>query len=392
MNIPNRSFVNLTISLFIFLTLFSTALKAKKSSETFSLNLEDFIHKDSHETCEPLKKLSQNNVESDGPIGGGKGYKKIFQSGDFIVSNLAELQDALKQAVSGDVIFIKKSIDLLKHSISIPEGVTLAGSRGSHFNAEGATLYSDSMKPGSTLISIREKNVTISGLQIKGSSPSEEKIPAGKLSNLELVLIKVSAPNIRIQNTKLSHADRAAIEVKRNGEVFATHLSIEEIPKFSVLLGIDGAALYLTSSLIHWSWNAILSVGSPGSHLEVSNNIFIKKPTLLLDYPYSHGKHFAIVVNAEEELSTKRFLAGDFISIRENTFHVQEKGSIKDHSYDQGYGLHEIIINGVPREVSQVNENCFFSSKMEEAILNELSTRRFFYQNLNTKNNFYLNK
>lgn len=66
------------------------------------------------------------------PLGGGAGYDAIVTDGDFVVRTADELHNALKQAKSGQTVFIPgdAQIDLTGRPVTVPAGVTLASDRG----------------------------------------------------------------------------------------------------------------------------------------------------------------------------------------------------------------------------------------------------------------------
>ncbi len=115
--------------------------------------------------------------DQQGPLGGGADYIHPVTKGDFEVTDLDSLIDALARAKPGDVVFIpdEHTIDLTtyiyidKFVLEIPEGVTLAGNRGQNGSA-GALLESDALD---TPYMIRTKGpgVRITGLRIKGPNP-----------------------------------------------------------------------------------------------------------------------------------------------------------------------------------------------------------------------------
>src|SRR5690606_33743052 len=113
-----------------------------------------------------------------GPTGGGRRYSRTFSDGDFVVADLEQLLLALKEAKPGQVIFIpsENTIDLTTRIyieelvLEIPEGVTLAGSRGDE-DSKGALLKSDALKTPLT-IQAKGAGVGIAGLRIQGPNPA----------------------------------------------------------------------------------------------------------------------------------------------------------------------------------------------------------------------------
>ena len=110
--------------------------------------------------------------DQSGSIGGGDNYSKLITQGDYRVTDLDSLLTALAQARPGQVIFIpdETEIDLTARIyveqlvLEIPEGVTLAGERGSQ-GSKGARLTSDALKTP-VMIKTLGPDVRITGLRI----------------------------------------------------------------------------------------------------------------------------------------------------------------------------------------------------------------------------------
>ncbi|MFA7172783.1 MAG: hypothetical protein WC340_05120 [Kiritimatiellia bacterium] len=114
-----------------------------------------------------------------GPTSGGDGYANIITEGDYTITDLDALLNALSQAKSGQIIFIpgEAEIDLTARiyieqlMLQVPEGVTLAGDRG-HMGSKGALLSSDALKTP-LLIRAAGPHVRITGLRIRGPNPKQ---------------------------------------------------------------------------------------------------------------------------------------------------------------------------------------------------------------------------
>jgi hypothetical protein len=105
------------------------------------------------------------------PLGGGVGYSAIIdpKSADFTVSTRSELLNALKNAVSGQIIYVTDgaSIDLTgDQNIAIPAGVTLASGRG-RSTSLGALIYSNALETYPLFITAGE-GVRVTGLRLQG--------------------------------------------------------------------------------------------------------------------------------------------------------------------------------------------------------------------------------
>jgi len=112
-----------------------------------------------------------------GPIGGGKGYAKIVMDGDYRVSNLDELLEALKKVKTGQVVYVESDADIDCTTrvhietlvLEIPSGVTLASNRGDR-GSRGAVISSDTFAT-MPLLRAGGANVRITGLRIRGPDP-----------------------------------------------------------------------------------------------------------------------------------------------------------------------------------------------------------------------------
>jgi hypothetical protein len=112
-----------------------------------------------------------------GPIGGGIGYANLVKPTQDPVTSLDALSDALKNARSGDIVYLhgKAKIDFTirvhveNMVLEIPEEVTLASNRGED-GAKGGMIFSNSFA-ARPLIRAEGPNVRITGLRLGGPNP-----------------------------------------------------------------------------------------------------------------------------------------------------------------------------------------------------------------------------
>ncbi|MHC4800155.1 MAG: hypothetical protein ACYTF1_26240 [Planctomycetota bacterium] len=125
-----------------------------------------------------------------GPLGGGKGYKKIVIKGDYMVGTIDELVEALSKAGPGQVVYVDNEAELdfsvrvrvEGFILEVPGGVTLAGGRG-HKGPEGALLRSDEFKT-KPLIKVTGPKARITGLRIYGPDPKMRRIELPRLTKI----------------------------------------------------------------------------------------------------------------------------------------------------------------------------------------------------------------
>ncbi len=116
-------------------------------------------------------------ADQDGPLGGGRGYRRIVTAGDFTVRTIEELIAALAKARAGQVVFLPgdaiidctEFVHIEKLVLEIPGGVILAGDRGRQ-GSLGALIESDALATR-PLLRAAGAGVRITGLRIKGPDP-----------------------------------------------------------------------------------------------------------------------------------------------------------------------------------------------------------------------------
>jgi hypothetical protein len=123
------------------------------------------------------------------PIGGGAGYNDIISETDprvkYVVSTKDQLLNALKNAKSGEIVFVKGDADInltATDSIGIPGGVTLASDRGAKGSC-GGRIFRDRLYPvtlenayDNPTFYVNGDNVRITGLRIEGPDKGQEAL------------------------------------------------------------------------------------------------------------------------------------------------------------------------------------------------------------------------
>jgi hypothetical protein len=116
----------------------------------------------------------ETTTSSQEPLGGGSAYgNTVSQSeADVVVRTRSELDSALSSASAGDVVFVPggEQISLGNRRYDIPDGVTLASSRGVN-GSSGALLYTDS-EPWKLLTIDGSGRLT--GVRLRGPHPGDD--------------------------------------------------------------------------------------------------------------------------------------------------------------------------------------------------------------------------
>lgn len=310
-----------------------------------------------------LKDPGQTWVESEGkiygakpdkrgPIGGGKGYTQVITNGDYRVSGLDELLEALKKAKAGQIVYVddKAVIDcttrvyIEKLVIDIPGGVTLASGRG-HAGSRGAMIFSDtfSTRP---LIRTRGADVRITGLRIRGPDP-ERRMYHHNRSYKEgygskywsifpvSVGIETTYPGVQVDNCELAGWSQAAIMLKNGAGHYIHHNFIHHNQCNGLGYGIclDIAEALIDYNLFNSNRHSIAGTGRTVSGYEAAHNVELGES---LDHCFDmHG-------GSDRKDGTD--IAGTWIKIHHNTFRALQT---------------PINIRGTPEKECQVYENWF---------------------------------
>lgn len=169
-------------------------------------------------------------VEEGGdPVGGGIGYSEIFTTGDYVVSTLDELVDALEKAKNGEVVYIDGgvSIDVTPvKTLTLGEGVILASNRG-YVDTDGnvstgAVIWSRAVEV-SPIIKAGD-NSRVSGITLDGKNPYVHKTNNGtrdkygfKSTYYSLPLVNkdgiVAGNNTRVDNCEIFGFGHAGIHI-----------------------------------------------------------------------------------------------------------------------------------------------------------------------------------
>jgi len=291
-----------------------------------------------------------------GPIGGGDGYANIVTQGDFTVTNLDSLLDALARARAGQTVFIpgETEIDMTVRMyieqlvLEVPEGVTLAGNRG-HHGSLGALLTSDALKTPA-MIRAAGPDVRITGLRIRGPNPKRQMEhhkrafgPGGAGSDYYYKFptsrgITTRFPRLQVDNCEISAFGLAGIvPYKGDGHHFH-HNYIHHCQYNGLGYGIcnETASSLIEYNLFDYNRHSIAGTGVPGCSYTARHNV-------VLGVSLSHG--FDMHGGADRKDGTD--IAGTTIEIYNNTFRAPET---------------PLVIRGVPEDKCVVHHNWFVKS------------------------------
>lgn len=281
------------------------------------------------------------------PLGGGAGYSRIIQRSQAtrVVSDAAGLKNALKAAVSGNIIYIDDNamIDMSPQTatVYIPAGVTLASGRGNNGSAGGmlfnATFNDTNLQSGSVpMLRTNGNNVRITGLRLVG--PHQTRARAMPMYHG----IYSGHSNVEIDNCEFYGNNYAAIEavVGKPGP-YVHHCYFHRNSRTGVGYGVcPGWTLGAKEGVIEGNIfdqhrHSIAGTGTTGQSYEARYN-------LVLENSVSHI--FDMHGGADRGDGTN--IAGSTIKIHHNTVRNSDQGAV--------------CIRGVPTVGCWINNNRFY--------------------------------
>jgi hypothetical protein len=296
-----------------------------------------------------------------GPLGGGEGYANIVTSGDYTVSDLDSLLDALSKAKAGQVVFIPgpAEIDLTARIyieqlvLQVPADVTLAGDRG-HHGSPGALLVSDALKTP-VMIRAAGPSVRVSGLRIRGPNRKRyldhHRRAFGPDGGKHAYYYKFPTQDgiatahdcLEVDNCDVSGFGHAAICLTKGEGHHVHHNFIHHCQYNGLGYGVshDTASSLIEFNLFDFNRHSIAGTGRPGCDYVARSNVEVG--TSLSHCFDMHG-------GRDRKDGTD--VAGTSIEIYRNTFRAPQT---------------PVVIRGVPQEKCDVHHNWFPKHAAAEA-------------------------
>jgi len=285
------------------------------------------------------------------PIGGGKGYTKLFTTGDFTVRTAEELLAALKKAKPGQVVYVAPdaTIDLSgQGNVVVREGVTVAGSRGQ--NGSPGPLISVSKfgasKASFDFVFEARPGARITGLRIRGPGPGDQGVVPKEADSTGTAGV-AARDKTEVDNCEISHFGYSGVHVD-HGAAHVHHNFIHDIGAYPIILAHQAKpATLLEANIIHWVHHTISATGAPGTGYEARYNIVVlKRPfKAITPVPGRYGGHGFDVHAAVYQFP--QHIASERISIHHNTM------------VDTGPYAFGVLIRGVPQDAAEIYNNWF---------------------------------
>jgi len=263
------------------------------------------------------------------PIGGGEGYNPIFTTGDYTVTSLDELLAALNAAQPGEIVFVPDGveIELTGHQdVSIPQQVTLAGTRGLNGSA-GARLFT-TWRKSHTMFRSGGYGVRVTGLRIEGPYGERETVSdhSGGIS--------IRHSNCQVDNCEVScfsYYGVGGAEGILGLRVHHNYIHHCQRSGYGYGVAASGNFFYVIANRFDSCRHHIASSGQPGSGYEAAWNFC---------GPNANSHNFDMHGGKDRGDGTK--IAGDYIHIHHNTF----QSSVRS-----------INIRGIPSQGAEIHHN-----------------------------------
>lgn len=217
-------------------------------------------------------------VDENGLIYGARlgNYGKIYTTGDYLVTDDNSLVDALKTAISGDVIFISGDADIDLSELRatenihlyVPEGVVLASDRGNNGSTGAKIKFSYYDEIMFTLAA----GSTLSGICIEGTDGYEHQ----DTTYTKTTGIVADGSNISISNCEISGFNTSAITVKSGENINIENNYIHHIRgkgAGNAVNVISAMSVSITGNLFSNVRTAVYSAADNLEFLEVNENV-----------------------------------------------------------------------------------------------------------------------
>ncbi|MGI5817611.1 MAG: hypothetical protein ACOX9R_05880 [Armatimonadota bacterium] len=273
------------------------------------------------------------------PIGGGEGYDDIHTSGEFTVNTADEFKAALSEAEAGQVIYVPDGveIDLTGEStLTIPGGVTLAGSRG-HEGSPGALIKR--MSAG-TMLATGGDEVRVTGLRFEGAYGGTERVA------MSAYFFSVRHFNVEVDNNEICNFNVAGVSVGASAMgAYIHHNFLHHIWKSGLGYPVSTSAsdTRIIANRFNNGRHHVASSGSPGSGYEFAYNWI--GPEAISHHVDMHGGR---------DRGDGTDIAGDWMHVHHNTF----EGTVRP-----------VAIRGVPSQGAWIHNNWFHLPEPGERVI-----------------------
>lgn len=227
------------------------------------------------------------------PIGGGAGYSDIISETDphvkYVVSTKDELLSALKNAKSGEIVFVKGDADINltgTYGIGIPGGVTLASDRGIRGSC-GGHIFRNRLYPVTLeneydkiqTFNINGDNVRITGLRIEGPDKGQENLESEGIE-VKSAFSANGRSGLVFDNNEMWGWSFAAINLMySNTSIHHNYIHHCQAEGLGYGVNIGGGYTDIYANVFDYTRHAVDAGGLPGEMYNASYNIHLGHST-----------------------------------------------------------------------------------------------------------------
>ncbi|WP_246022960.1 right-handed parallel beta-helix repeat-containing protein [Halosimplex halophilum] len=262
-------------------------------------------------------------------VGGGEGYSgTVPQSeADAVVSTRGELESALDDASSGDVVYVEPgaSINVPDRELTVPAGVTLASNRGID-GAPGGEIRADEVYGEGPLQT--EDDVRVTGLRVTGSIDEYVEFDRPVHSG-----VTVKGTGCEVDNVEISGFSYGGVKLQEPAYVHHSHIHTNAMGGlgYGIVCNQEGGDTLIEYNEFNLNRHSVASRGYAGYEVR-----------------YNHFGEDAIAY----QVGTHR-PGGTTLEIHHNTFvptlHLNSGEDPESH----------VSIRGVPDDVADIHHNWF---------------------------------
>ena len=217
------------------------------------------------------------------PLGGGAGYTRIITEKDsrvkYVVSTRDQLVTALKNAKSGEVVFVKGSavIDMTGTPNNvIPAGVIVASDRGNG-GSQGALIKytsNNNGRYGTSLFVAGGNNVRVTGLRLEGEMLPQDGTGNGEANYLVAISVRNKA-GLEVDNCEIRGWAWSCVTSADSTGTYIHHNYLHHNQARGEGYGADiyGGDMLVEANIFNYNRHYIAAGGYPGESYEARYNL-----------------------------------------------------------------------------------------------------------------------